>query len=107
MNYIWIALCLEVTPSLSLKRYCTLETLLGKPWAGADRKAGSGNPDLISLDMSLPVVDGWHAARALKSNAATKDIPIIALTAHAMAGDKGKALEAGCVDYDYDKSQWS
>jgi CheY-like chemotaxis protein len=57
-------------------------------------------PDLILLDMSMPVIDGWTAARMLKSEPATKDIPIIALTAHALAGDKDKALEAGCEDYD-------
>jgi len=60
----------------------------------------SGAPDLILLDMSLPIVDGWDAAKILKGNDITKGIPIIALTAHAMAGDKEKALEAGCNDYD-------
>ena len=60
----------------------------------------AGKPDLILLDMSLPVVDGWDAAKALKGHDATKGIPIIALTAHAMAGDKEKAIEAGCDDYD-------
>jgi len=58
------------------------------------------SPDLILLDMSLPVIAGWEVAGRLKADAATKSIPIIALTAHALAGDRDQALEAGCDDYD-------
>jgi two-component system, cell cycle response regulator DivK len=58
------------------------------------------NPDLIIMDMSLPIIDGWEATRQVKAAPATRAIPVIALTAHAMAGDRDKAIQAGCDDYD-------
>ena len=62
-------------------------------------KARSDKPDLLLLDMNLPVMDGWTVAQTLKGDEATKRIPIIALTAHAMSGDRDKAIAAGCDDY--------
>ena len=63
-------------------------------------KANQEKPELIIMDLSLPILDGWEAAKKLKADNVTKSIPIIALTAHAMKGDKEKALNAGCDEYD-------
>jgi CheY-like chemotaxis protein len=76
------------------------EVLLATDGAQGVEAARTGAPDIILMDMSLPVIDGWEATRRLKSAADTRDIPIIALTALAMASDERMAREAGCDDFD-------
>ena len=76
------------------------EVILAEDGEKGVNLAGSETPDIILMDMSLPVIDGWEATRRIKADAATQAIPIIALTAHAMATDREKALEAGCDEYD-------
>lgn len=76
------------------------EVLLALDGQSGVEMAQTHAPDLVLMDMSLPVLDGWEATRRIKTNVATQHIPVIALTAHAMAGDREKSLEAGCDDYD-------
>ena len=79
------------------KKYEVLAAVDGKEGVEMARLE---TPDLILMDMSLPVMDGWEATRRLKASPETQAIPIVALTAHAMSGDREKAMEAGCDDYD-------
>ena len=74
--------------------------LIARDGAEGVRIAAAEQPDLILMDLSLPVLDGWQATSQIKAAAATRHIPVIALTANAMAGDREKALAAGCDDFD-------
>ncbi|MEX2124050.1 MAG: response regulator [Woeseia sp.] len=76
------------------------EVLLATDGEDGVSQARSGAPDVILMDMSLPAMDGWTAAKLLKGEADTRNIPIIALTAHAMQGDRAKAMESGCDEYE-------
>jgi len=86
-----------LTRRLSRKGFETVVAVDGREGVAMAR---SERPDLILMDMSLPILDGWEATRQIKSATETHSIPVIALTAHAMAGDRERALTAGCDDYD-------
>ena len=85
--------------SRRLQRRC-FDIIIATDGGAGVAMARTERPDLILMDMSLPVIDGWEASRQIKADPATAAIPIIALTAHAMTSDRDKALQAGCNDYD-------
>ena len=86
-----------LTRRLERQEFTVIPALNGK---AAIEMAISENPDLILMDLSLPILDGWKATKILKSDKNTSTIPIIILTAHAMEGDREKAMETGCDDFD-------
>lgn len=75
------------------------ELVVAEDGAEGVRRAEQENPDLILMDLGLPVLDGWEATKRIKANGALKHVPVIAVTSHAMVGEETKALEAGCDDY--------
>jgi CheY-like chemotaxis protein len=85
--------------SRRLKRH-SLEVVEAVDGQQALDRAHAEHPDIILMDLNLPGIDGWEATRRLRANEATRHIPIIALTAHAMSGDREKALQAGCDEYE-------
>jgi two-component system cell cycle response regulator DivK len=82
------------------------EVLIARDGASGVDLARTERPDLILMDLGLPVLDGWEAARRLKADPATRGIPVIALSAHAMSDDRSQALEAGCDEYDVKPVEW-
>ena len=92
----------EMNPDMLSRRLVRggYKVIIAEDGARGVAMATSDRPDLILMDMSLPVIDGWEATRRIKATPELRKIPIIALTAHAMATDREKALEAGCDDYD-------
>jgi two-component system, cell cycle response regulator DivK len=86
-----------LTRRLQLKGYLVVQAFDGLQGL---EMASTETPDLILMDMSLPTLDGWEVTRRLKADRATRLIPVIALTAHALVGDRAKVLQAGCDDYD-------
>lgn len=85
-----------LTKRLTRRGYEVIPAIDGRQGIELARKE---KPDLVLMDLSLPEIDGWQAARVLKGDAGTRGIPVVALTAHAMLGDREKALETGCEDY--------
>ena len=83
------------------------DVLIARDGASGVEMAKAERPDLILMDLGLPVMDGWEASRRLKSDDATRYIPVIALSAHAMSSDKTQALEAGCDEYDVKPVEWA
>ncbi len=83
------------------------DVLIARDGASGVALAQAERPDLILMDLGLPIMDGWEAARRLKSDEATSHIPLIALSAHAMSSDRTQALEAGCDEYDVKPVEWA
>ena len=83
------------------------DVLIARDGASGVALAQTERPDLILMDLGLPIMDGWEASRRLKSDDATRHIPLIALSAHAMSSDRTQALEAGCDEYDVKPVEWA